>query len=245
MEELILLGLKDQQVSLFSLSKGYLSFLNDSISYVLRGLILIELALRNKISIVKESRRRNIADRLIEVCDSSSTGEIILDEALRIIKTERQSTANWIDLLSGETWNPMKVGYQLRQVRERLAKGLVDKGILRTEKHNFLFFDMPTHPISDPSYKAEIQQRLIDSFQGRGSIPSIRTIVLSVAVTAANLLPKLTCGMGFSTREAIASKADELIREFSNISERIPSKCNNEIVAAVLNIFTKMDNLLY
>ena len=40
----------------------------------------------------------------------------------------------------------MKIGYQLKQVRERLAKGLVDKGILRTEKRNFLLFDMATHP---------------------------------------------------------------------------------------------------
>ena len=49
----------------------------------------------------------------------------------------------------GETWNVMKIGFQLKQVRERLAKGLVDKGILRTEKRNFLLFDMATHPVAD------------------------------------------------------------------------------------------------
>ena len=38
----------------------------------------------------------------------------------------------------------MKISYQLKQVRERIAKGLVDKGVLRTEKKNFLIFDMPT-----------------------------------------------------------------------------------------------------
>ena len=27
----------------------------------------------------------------------------------------------------GETWNFMKMGYQLKQVRERIQKGLVDK----------------------------------------------------------------------------------------------------------------------
>ena len=50
------------------------------------------------------------------------------------------------DKEAGETWNLMKIGYQLKQVRERLCKGLVDKGILRTEKKNFLLFDMATHP---------------------------------------------------------------------------------------------------
>ena len=51
--------------------------------------------------------------------------------------------------MPGETWNVMKIGYQLKQVRERLAKGLVDKGVLRTEKRNFVLFDMATHPIAD------------------------------------------------------------------------------------------------
>jgi golgi phosphoprotein 3 len=61
----------------------------------------------------------------------------------------------WIGLLfAGETWNVMKIGYQLKQVRERLAKGLVDKGILRTEKRNFLLFDMATHPVADAAVRA-------------------------------------------------------------------------------------------
>ena len=52
----------------------------------------------------------------------------------------------------------MKIGYQLKQVRERLAKGLVDKGILRTEKRNFLLFDMATHPVADGGAKDEIRR---------------------------------------------------------------------------------------
>ena len=51
---------------------------------------------------------------------------------------------------SGETWNVLKISYQLKQVREQLAKGLVDKGVLHTEKRNFLLFDMATHPVADP-----------------------------------------------------------------------------------------------
>ncbi len=53
----------------------------------------------------------------------------------------------------------MKIGYQLKQVRERLAKGLVDKGILRTEKRNFLLFDMATHPLNDTSCKDAVLRR--------------------------------------------------------------------------------------
>ena len=50
----------------------------------------------------------------------------------------QENVQNWIELLSGETWNPLKLTYQLRNVRERLAKNLVEKGVLTTEKQNFL-----------------------------------------------------------------------------------------------------------
>ena len=37
------------------------------------------------------------------------------------------SSQTWIEYLSGETWNPLKLRYQLKNVRERLAKNLVEK----------------------------------------------------------------------------------------------------------------------
>ena len=89
----------------------------------------MELALRNRISTVKEVRKRPFPERIIQAysiispiliyqaIDERNTGEVILDEALKLIKADPgQSVANWIDLLSGETWNLMKVGYQLKQV---------------------------------------------------------------------------------------------------------------------------------
>lgn len=60
----------------------------------------------------------------------------------------------WISCCpSGETWNPLKLHYQLRNVRERLAKNLVEKGVLTTEKQNFLLFDMTTHPLTNSTIK--------------------------------------------------------------------------------------------
>ena len=38
-----------------------------------------------------------------------------------------ESVQTWIEYLSGETWNPLKLRYQLKNVRERLAKNLVEK----------------------------------------------------------------------------------------------------------------------
>ena len=128
LEEVLLLGIKDKQVKLFSffplkvflltypkpdlsslpLIQGYLSFWNDNISYALRGCILIELALRRRIALVRDANRRRIpiAERILEVIDDRQTGETILDEALKMMKmqqeVEKMSINAWIDLLSGE-----------------------------------------------------------------------------------------------------------------------------------------------
>ncbi|KAM0751456.1 Golgi phosphoprotein 3 [Meredithblackwellia eburnea MCA 4105] len=223
MEEVLLLGLKDKQ--------GYLSFWNDNISYTLRGCIILELALRHRIAMVRDPNRRRfpLADRYIEVVDERLTGEVLLDEALKMMKvSEKMSVGTWIDLMSGETWNVMKIGYQLKQVRERLAKGLVDKGVLRTEKRNFLLFDMATHPVSDPTFKDDVLQRTLSLLTTRtAAVPSsslysenvryrtIRAVSMVCAAFAANVLENALVHLGYDAREAAFAKCDELLAEFS------------------------------
>ncbi|OAG37150.1 hypothetical protein AYO21_08685 [Fonsecaea monophora] len=223
MEEVLLLGLKDKQ--------GYLSFWNDNISYALRGCIVIELAFRGRISMQKDSSRRRfpLSDRIIEVIDDTLTGEVLCDEALKMMKTsEKMSVSSWIDLMSGETWNLMKIGYQLKQVRERLAKGLVDKGILRTEKRNFLLFDMATHPVVDSAAKDEIRKRVRNVCTSRTVVlpPSqflpaeldfrmLRTVSMVCAAYAANVLENALVTLGHEARERAFAQVDELLAEYS------------------------------
>lgn len=119
MEEILLMGLKDKQVHIsntpmttrvgarvaYTNIQGYLSFWNDNISYALRGCIVIELAFRGRISMQKDSSRRRfpLSDRVIEVIDDTLTGEVLLDEALKMMKSsEKMSVASWIDLMSGK-----------------------------------------------------------------------------------------------------------------------------------------------
>lgn len=130
MEEVLLLGIKDRE--------GYTSFWNDCISSGLRGCMLIELGLRGKVGLEDTGmRRRSISTRKVVVLPKGDkgTGDVILDEALRHIRTTEpgETIQDWVELLSGETWNPLKLKYQLRNVRERLAKNLVEKGVLTTE----------------------------------------------------------------------------------------------------------------
>ncbi|KAF8066517.1 Golgi phosphoprotein 3-domain-containing protein [Lyophyllum atratum] len=102
-----------------------------------------------RILLVKDAnRRRNpTADRLAEVTDEPEMGETILDGALRMMKTKehgKMSVDGWIDLLG---------------VRDHLAKGLADEGILRTRKRDFLLLDMTIHLIADVRTKESVVSR--------------------------------------------------------------------------------------
>ncbi|KER26646.1 phosphoprotein 3 [Opisthorchis viverrini] len=163
MEEILLLGLKDRE--------GHLSFWNDSVSCGLRGCILAELGLRGRIGLEPAGmRRRGLFSRVIVVKNGLPTGDALLDEALKLIKTNSPENAKtWIDYLSGETWNPFKLPLQMRHVRERIAKSLVEKGICTTEKQNFVVFDMMTHPLVDFHTKQRVMQRIQDGIINRWS----------------------------------------------------------------------------
>lgn len=61
----------------------------------------------------KDSSRRRfpLADRIIEVIDDTLTGEVLLDETLKMMKSsEKMSVNSWIDLLSGEINSQQKFG---------------------------------------------------------------------------------------------------------------------------------------
>jgi len=158
MEEVLLLGLKDKE--------GYTSFWNDCISSGLRGCILIELGIRGRIELERAGmRRKGLLSRKVNLKNADPCGDVLLDEALKHIKETNQpeTVQTWIEYLSGETWNPLKLRYQLKNVRERLAKNLVEKGVLTTEKQNFLLFDMTTHPVTDNLQKNRLVKKVQES----------------------------------------------------------------------------------
>lgn len=151
MEEVLLLSLKDDNGNSF--------LLNDTVSLGIRACILIELALRGKIEMEALGvRRRSSEQRNLVVLNKSLTGDPILDEALRTISEagESDSVAGWISLLSGETWNPFHLQYQMRNVRSRLCKGLVEKGVCSATNQNFVLFNMTVYPIVDGGCKRSV-----------------------------------------------------------------------------------------
>lgn len=107
-------------------------------------------------------RRKALLSRKIILKSDTPIGDVLLDEALKHIKETDppEAVQTWIEYLSGETWNPFRLRYQLKNVRERLAKNLVEKGVLTTEKQNFLLFDMTTHPLSDSTVKCRLLKKV-------------------------------------------------------------------------------------
>lgn len=131
----------------------------------------------------------------------------------------------------GETWNVTKIGYQLKQVRERLAKGLVDKGVLRTEKRNFLLFDMATHPVADTSAKDAVLRRVLSLLTSSNStihghllyreekkrilFPTTRALCLLCCSFSANVLENALTHLSYDAREAAFQKADDVLTDLA------------------------------
>lgn len=69
----------------------------------------------------KDPARRRFppADRNIEVIDDTLTGEVLLDEALKMMKqSEKMSVSSWIDLMSGNCpAPPTRTNYPERLTR--------------------------------------------------------------------------------------------------------------------------------
>ncbi|XP_061554929.1 Golgi phosphoprotein 3-like isoform X2 [Phycodurus eques] len=118
-----------------------------------------------RLTLMEEVLLLGLKDREVICKSDGPTGDMLLDEALKHIKETQppETVQSWVELLSGETWSPFKLHYQLRNVRERLAKNLVEKGVLTTEKQNFLLFDMTTHPLTNSTIKQRLVKKVQDS----------------------------------------------------------------------------------
>jgi len=238
MEEILLLGLKDRE--------GYTSFWNDCISSGLRGCVLSELALRNRIELEKSGmRKKSLVSRKVLLKSDKPTGDVILDEALKHFKETQppENVVSWIEYLSGETWNPLKLRYQLRNVRERLAKNLVEKGVLTTEKQNFLLFDMTTHPLNDSIMKSKLVKRVQEAVLQRwtNDIHRMDKKMLSLIVLAyaSDVLENAFAPLTDQDYE-LAMKRVRTILESENETEsaKKPNPCH-DVMWAVFETFRK------
>nr|XP_006110502.1 Golgi phosphoprotein 3-like [Pelodiscus sinensis] len=236
MEEVLLLGLKDKE--------GYTSFWNDCISSGLRGGILIELALRGRIQLEPLTmRKKRLLDRKVLLKSDTPTGDVLLDETLKHIKATdpAETVQSWIELLTGETWNPFKLQYQLRNVRERLAKNLVEKGILTTEKQNFLLFDMTTHPVTNLTEKQrllkKLQESVLDRWVNDPHRMDRRTLALLVLAHSSDVLENVFTTLADDKYDMAMNRSKDLLDLDPDVEATKASA--TEMIWAVLAAFNK------
>ncbi|KAM5128994.1 Golgi phosphoprotein 3-like [Mantella aurantiaca] len=236
MEEVLLLGLKDKE--------GYTSFWNDCISSGLRGGILIELALRGRVILEPATlRKKRLLDRRVLLKSDAPTGDVLLDETLKHMKATdpAETVQSWIELLTGETWNPFKLQYQLRNVRERIAKSLVEKGILTTEKQNFLLFDMTTHPVTNTTEKQrlvkKLQESVLEKWVNDPHRMDKRTLGLLILAHASDVLENAYSSLPDEKYDMAMNRSKDLLDLDPDVEASKPNA--TEMIWAVLSAFNK------
>jgi Golgi phosphoprotein 3 len=238
-EELFLLGLKG--------GEGSLSFWNES-SFALRGCLLMDLEFREKIGVNKESRRRTPPNQILEVTESSECGEPLLDEVLRHVGAAQKSISSWLDVLNGEDWSFFKSEYTLSQVRERLAKGLVDKGILRNEQQGFLSTQRSITE-KGTAVKKAIGVALVTALLNKGNDPAResavefkRMVALSAACYQAEFIDNLFDEHDVSQqqRSVAIARLDQLRKVYAVRGEK-QAGVEHPVLNGVLAVFADKD----
>lgn len=143
--------------------------------------------------------------------------------------------------LLGETWNPLKLRYQLRNVRERIAKNLVEKGVLTTEKQNFLLFDMTTHPLVDSTAKQRLVRKVQDSLLSRWVNDTTRMEKRSLALIylahASDVLDNALNSLSDDDYELAMKRVRELLELDPDVESQKPGA--NEVLWATVAAFLK------
>lgn len=144
-------------------------------------------------------------------------------------------------LSAGETWNPLNLRYQIRNVRERIAKNLVEKGVLTTEKQNFVLFDMTTHPLTDTTTKQRLVKRVQESVLSRWVNESNRmdrrTLALIVLAHASDVLENAFASLQDEEYDLAMKRVRELLDADPDVEAQKPGA--SDIIWAVASAFLK------
>lgn len=135
--ETFILAAINEKKGRFYTSAGYLK-------YGAAGILLIELLRKKKIRLEGEK---------VVISDSTSTGEKLLDEALRAIRDSEGSkkAGHWVGALQRS----------LRHLDRRILENLEDSGYIRIDTENFLFiFPRRRLVVTHGTEKSNVDQRL-------------------------------------------------------------------------------------
>ena len=142
---------------------------------------------------------------------------------------------------TGETWNPLNLRYQIRNVRERIAKNMVEKGVLTTEKQNFVVFDMTTHPLTDTSAKQKLIKKVQDAVLSRWvkdtNRMDRRTLALIILAHASDVLENAFASLQDDEYDLAMKRVRELLDADPDTEAQKSGAC--DIIWAVAAAFLK------
>ena len=165
-EQLLLPVLRDR--------KGTVDYRAGHYNYALGGAILAELAVEGRIAI-DEDRKALVHP----VAGAPPTGDEILDEALGQVRERRRPrrAGAWVQRFSA-----------LRKLRERTARGLCRRGILRaTDAQLLLIFSRKVYPTVDPRPERELVASLREAITGDDDVEVGVAVVLLLAHATGSL----------------------------------------------------------
>ncbi len=143
--------------------------------------------------------------------------------------------------VTGETWNPLNLRYQIRNVRERIAKNLVEKGVLTTEKQNFVLFDMTTHPLTDTTAKQRLIKKVQDAVLSRWvnetNRMDKRTLALIVLAHASDVLENAFASLQDDEYDLAMKRVRELLDADPDVEAQKSGAC--DVIWAVASAFLK------
>lgn len=164
-EEVLLLSLNDDKGTHFT----------EHANYAVAGAILMEMFLKERIQL---GGRKN---RLIELVHSTSLGSPLLDEFLGEIRDAKKQSRlqTWLTRIAGS-----------RDLVQRVAKGLCNRGILREdEKTSLWIFRRNVYPQVDPAPKRELIERMRQAIFSDSEEIDQGTAVMVTLAKGAELLP--------------------------------------------------------
>lgn len=186
-EELLLLGLRDEEGTVASGASLHLR-------YGLQGAIFSELVLRGRLGVDDKGK--------VVVRDETPTGDEVLDETLAAVvkRGKPRSLKDWIT-------STAKTGGKGAQAR--LARRLVERGVLREEEGRFLWVFPTQHfPSIDPGPESDVRDRVYKAVI-YGGTPDERTLILLSLIKASNLIKEV---FRDEDRKTAKARIDELAR---------------------------------
>lgn len=238
MEEICLMALGE--------GKAHISMLNDNIPYVLRASILLELVLARKIKLnIHEGGNYDEPWKFnVSISEFTPTGDVFLDEAIGILGKDTFSLQKWLDVLTGDTWSRKLSGYQMQNLRDRLCKSLMEKGVVTSRKTSMFMIETTEYPLLDSELKRNICFNVVETATDKNKL-DIRSLSRLLSMKAANVLQKALKVTDAPTSSRVNTIADEYLIKYSkfhNLEARFGHLMGDSELHLIAGIFCLYEN---